>query len=410
MKLAQRQVAKTKLNQTLRGWLPLLQIASAELRDEINKLLADNPFASVEQKKPDDFNSYGDYSDACIYKPSLYEELFAQVNAPLFKGREQDIANAIIECISDEGYFEWDDEILKDFDEKQVELVRNKFCYLEPVGVGAKDYKESFLWQLDDLTFGVEDERILNAKELAKRVITDFEHLSSFRDDEFYEVAIALIKKLKNPPAMEYMSEEPSVVPDIIVTTKDGEINIKINDDFYPEINIDADGLDEKMDFISAYIKEAKDLIDALNMRKATLYKIGLMIIEYQYDFFFGGAMKPMRLRDIADDLGRSASTISRAIANKYLLSPRGTMPLKSFFTAEAGSQEVSNAALKDFVKELVKNENQAKPLSDEAILKAIKEKFGIELVRRTITKYRKMLNIAGSSERKKLYSMATSA
>ena len=132
------------------------------------------------------------------------------------------------------------------------------------------------------------------------------------------------------------------------------------------------------------------------------------MIIEYQYDYFFGGAIKPMKLKDIAADLGRSASTISRAIANKYLQSPRGTEPLKSFFATEVGDEEVSNAALKDFVRELVKGENHAKPLSDEVILLAIKEKFGIELVRRTITKYRKALNIAGSSERKKLYAMAS--
>ncbi|MCI6298600.1 MAG: RNA polymerase factor sigma-54, partial [Campylobacter sp.] len=110
MKLRQSQATKTKLNQALRNWLPLLQISSDELRQRISELLVDNPFASVEQKKPDDFNSPGDYSDAAIYKPSLYESLFAQVNAPLFKKDEEKVANAIIECISDEGYFEWDDE------------------------------------------------------------------------------------------------------------------------------------------------------------------------------------------------------------------------------------------------------------------------------------------------------------
>ena len=207
---------------------------------------------------------------------------------------------------------------------------------------------------------------------------------------------------------MEFMAEAAPIIADLVVSIKGGEINITLSDDFYPEICIDADGLDEKMDFVAAYIKEAKDLIDALSLRKATLYKIGLMIIEYQYDYFFGGAIKPMKLKDIAADLGRSASTISRAIANKYLQSPRGTEPLKSFFASEVGDEEVSNAALKDFVRELVKGENHAKPLSDEAILLVIKEKFGIELVRRTITKYRKALNIAGSSERKKLYAMAS--
>lgn len=404
MKLVQKEALKTKLNQTLRSWLPLLQASSMELKDEINKLLGGNPFASVEQKKPDDFNSAGNYSDSRIYEPSLYESLFAQINAPLFKkGKEQNIANAIIECISDEGYFEWDEDILGAYEASEIEKVRLKFAHLDPVGVGAKNYKESFLWQLDELC---DDES--EAKILAKKIIADFEHLDSFTCSLFYDEALGLIRKLRNPPALSFKADEPCLAPDIIVSTNGGEINITINDDFYPQICIDAQGLDEKMDFVSSYIKEAKDLIDALNMRKATLYKIGLMIIEYQYDFFFGGAIKPMKLKDIAEDLGRSASTISRAIANKYLLSPRGTMPLKSFFAAEAGSAEVSNAALKDFVRELVKTENRKKPLSDEAILQAIKEKFGIELVRRTITKYRKILNIASSSERKKLYAVSS--
>ncbi len=402
MALAQRQAQKAKLNQTLRNWLPLLQVASDELRERVSELLDKNPFASVEQKKPDDFNSAGDYSDSCIYYPSLYESLLAQINAPLFKSSEQIIANAIIECISDEGYFEFYENALKDFKADEIEKIRLKFKHLEPTGVGAKDYKESFLWQLDELCDGCFDD----AYKLAKKIIENFENLSEFRDENDYEAALNLIKKLKNPPAIDFMSDEPSVIPDLVVLTTGGEISIKLNDDFYPEIKIDADGLDEKMDFVSAYIRQAKDLIDALNLRKATLYKIGLMIIEYQYDYFFGGQIKPMKLKDIAQDLGRSPSTISRAIANKYLLGPKGIEPLKNFFATEIGSEEVSNAALKDFVRELVKNENHEKPLSDEAILQAIKAKFGTELVRRTITKYRKILNIASSSERKKFYAL----
>ena len=113
--------------------------------------------------------------------------------------------------------------------------------------------------------------------------------------------------------------------------------------------------------------------------------------------------MKPMRLKDIADDLGRNPSTISRAIANKFLECSRGLIPIKSFF-ATALDDEISNKAIKDFILNLIKNENQAKPLSDLRILELIKREFGIEIVRRTITKYRKILNIASSSERKKIY------
>lgn len=412
MALTQKQNQKGRLNQTLRSWLPLLQISSAELRERINELLDDNPFATCEQKMPEDFNSYKDYSDARIYEPSLYESLFAQINAPLFKkGKEQDIANAIIECVSNEGYFEYDEKILSPFSLDEIENVRLKFRYLEPVGVGAKDYKQSFLWQLDELCeneISTNDENFnLDAYALARQIILDFENLSKYTKSSGYDGAIALIRRLKNPPAMDFMSADNAIAPDLFVSVQDGVINIQISDDFYPQITIDTEGLDEKMDFVATYVRQAKDLIDALEMRKSTLYKIGLMIIEYQYEYFFGGAIRPMRLKDIASDLGRNPSTISRAIANKYLLGPRGTVALKSFFATEAGADEISNAALREFIKELIKNEDHKKPLSDEAILGKIKERFGVELVRRTITKYRKILNIAGSSERKRLYDVS---
>ena len=192
-------------------------------------------------------------------------------------------------------------------------------------------------------------------------------------------------------------------MPDIFVLSTSSGISVQINDDYYPEISIDTEGLDEKEAFVSSRIKEASELIDALEMRKATLYKIGLMIVEYQYDYFLGGDIKPMKLKDLADELGRNPSTISRAIANKYLSSPRGTVALKNFF-ATGFDEETSNAAIKEFLLELIKNEDHKKPLSDLKIQELIQAKFNIQIVRRTITKYRKILNIGNSSQRKKIY------
>jgi len=112
-----------------------------------------------------------------------------------------------------------------------------------------------------------------------------------------------------------------------------------------------------------------------------------------------------MKLKDIADDLKRNPSTISRAISGKYLSCGRGIIPLKQFF-ATAVEENISNSAIKEYMRELVKYEDHAKPLSDVKILAFIEKKFGVKMVRRTITKYRKEFNIAGSSERKKLYSL----
>ena len=413
MMLRQKQTLapKIKLNQTLRSWLPILQSGLDELKETLEPFIKDNPFATIEHKnlekseKRRNFfeqvskNSVSESIEALsIYKESLYEKLVSQINPPLFPTQKsQDIAYKIIECLDDEGYFSYDDEIFADFNEGEVERVRARFAYLEPCGVGAKDVKESFLFQLGEAE--ASDEII----ECAKKIILNFENIEKLRKLKFYDDALKIIKKFKNPPAIEYLEDEKETVPDIFVLSTSSGISVQINDDYYPEISIDTEGLDEKEAFVSSRIKEASELIDALEMRKATLYKIGLMIVEYQYDYFLGGDIKPMKLKDLADELGRNPSTISRAIANKYLSSPRGTVALKNFF-ATGFDEETSNAAIKEFLLELIKNEDHKKPLSDLKIQELIQAKFNIQIVRRTITKYRKILNIGSSSQRKKIY------
>ena len=402
---------KIKLNQTLRSWLPILQSGLDELKETLEPFIKENPFATIEhknleksEKKRNFFeqvskNSVSESIEALsIYKESLYEKLISQINPPLFPTQKsQDIAYKIIECLDDEGYFSYDDEIFTGFCESEVERVRARFAYLEPCGVGAKDLKESFLFQLS------ETEASNEIIECARKIILNFENIEKLRKLKFYDDALKIIKKFKNPPAIEYLEEASQKVPDIFVLSTSSGISVQINDDYYPEISIDTEGLDEKEAFVSSRIKEASELIDALEMRKATLYKIGLMIVEYQYDYFLGGDIKPMKLKDLADELGRNPSTISRAIANKYLSSSRGTVALKNFF-ATGFDEETSNAAIKEFLLELIKNEYHKKPLSDLKIQELIQAKFNIQIVRRTITKYRKILNIGSSSQRKKIY------
>ncbi|WP_462103810.1 RNA polymerase factor sigma-54 [Campylobacter concisus] len=402
---------KIKLNQTLRSWLPILQSGLDELKETLEPFIKENPFATIEhknleksEKKRNFFeqvskNSVSESIEALsTYKESLYEKLVSQINPPLFPTQKsQDIAYKIIECLDDEGYFSYDDEIFAGLCESEVERVRARFAYLEPCGVGAKDVKESFLFQLS------EAEASNEIIECAKKIILNFENIEKLRKLKFYDDALKIIKKFKNPPAIEYLEEASQKVPDIFVLSTSSGISVQINDEYYPEISIDTEGLDEKEAFVSSRIKEASELIDALEMRKATLYKIGLMIVEYQYDYFLGGDIKPMKLKDLADELGRNPSTISRAIANKYLSSPRGTVALKNFF-ATGFDEETSNAAIKEFLLELIKNEDHKKPLSDLKIQELIQAKFNIQIVRRTITKYRKILNIGSSSQRKKIY------
>ena len=420
LRLERSQTSKHKLSNTMRNWLPILQSNIESLKEVLEPYVEENPFVELKlscetkayeipkreffSKRNQAFqkSSFKDTIESLSFqKKSLYEVVSEQISPPLFPTKKsQKIAYEILDYINEEGYFEnTEEQIAKKLfvTAQEIEKIRQRFAYLDPPGVGAKDFKESFLFQLYDINA---PDKIYS---LAKKMIEDFENIEKYTSYDGVEDALKIIKKFKIPPALEFFEDNRQIIPDIFVYESKGMIEVKLNSAFYPEIIIDSEGVDESYDFVKQKIKDAKDLIDALEMRKATLYKIGLMIVEYQYDFFFGGAIKPMKLKDIAMELGRNPSTISRAISNKYLSCNRGVMPLKKFFAA-ALDEETSNETIKEYLCELIKSEDKKKPLSDIKILKMIESKFKIKMVRRTITKYRKQLNIAGSSERKRLY------
>lgn len=411
--------SKQKLSSTLRSWLPILQANLESLQETLEPFAKENPFIQIKvgnEKTQKRFekksffqqvakNSVSDVIEALtIEKKSLYEVLYEQINPPLFPTpKSQKIAYDIIENLDNEGYIqkEYIKEIAQKFDYEveEVEKIRKRFSNLTPSGVGAIDFKESFLFQLDDMD--IEDDLYI----FTTQIIENFESIEQYYKKNHFQEALKVIKKFKNPPAVEYLEKQREVIPDIFIFNNSGIIEVRLNDAYYPDIVLDTEGLDDKQEFVSKKIKDAKDLIDALEMRKATLYKIGLLIVEYQYNFFFGDAIAPMKLQDLADELERNPSTISRAISNKYISCNRGVIPLKHFF-ATAVEEDISNSAIKDYMRELVKYEDRKKPLSDIKILAQIEKKFGVKMVRRTITKYRQQFNIAGSSERKKLYTL----
>ncbi|WP_456451839.1 RNA polymerase factor sigma-54 [Hydrogenimonas sp.] len=419
MALRQRQSVQTKarLSTTLRSWLPILQSGLEELEEQLKAYEAENPYMEVRSGFETQFAASlskraapsGEKSSRTeaiealtLHESSLYERLHEQINAPLFPTpKSEEIAYAIVREISHEGYFEGDvEEIarLTGTTPEKVEAIRLRFAYLEPSGVGAKDAAEAMLFQL----YQAEVEEPLYS--LVERMLRNFDAIGSFKGEPLYDDAIAVIRRFKNPPALETMENSPEIVPDLVIVRNAQGIEVRINDDFYPDILIRDADIDHR--FVKKKVREARDLIDALQMRKATLYKIGLMIVEFQYDFFQGGDIRPMKLKDIAEEFDHNPSTISRAIANKYLMCDRGIFPMKAFFTAGL-DEEVSNASIKKFIAEAIAAEDRAKPLSDQKLLEMVEAKFGVKMVRRTITKYRKQMQIGGSSERKRFYQLA---
>lgn len=422
MKLKQSQSLKTKLSPTLKSWFPILQSSTLELEEILGEFVGQNPFVDIQsniqeqlpspiipvkQTFKQNTNSKKYMSDKIealsIYEKSLYEILESQIVPPLFPTPiSQKVAYIIIDNINNEGYFEGDiDEIAKicGVESNIVENIRVRFSKIDPPGIAAINPIESMIFQLDDFDISGD------LYDLSFSIINDLKNHKKYIKNPLYEDSMKIISRLKNPPALDYFPKDSQIIPDIFINDTNDGFEVNLNDDYYPNIIIHKIAQDSKENAIKAKLKEARDLIDALNMRKSTIKKIGLMILEYQYEFFIGGDIKPLKLKDIAVELGHNPSTISRAIANKYLECNRGIYPIKSFFTT-AISEDTSNTAIKDFILECVKQEDRKSPLSDVKLLELIEIKFKLKMVRRTITKYRKQLSIASSGERKRLYEM----
>jgi RNA polymerase sigma-54 factor len=409
---------KHKLSNTLRNWLPILHSSLSDLGDAMEPFIEANPVVEVksgfeeqyEKKIPKKIinravsNSRTEQIEALtIQNRSLHDVLDEQLSAPLFPTPlSEKIATFVVANLDENGYYEGDSEAFcadEGISIDEFEKIRARFAHVEPVGIGAKDLSESFMFQLD--SSDISDE----AYPLACEIIKDMENIYSFSEEEQFSEVMRVLGTFKNPPSIEYQEESEQVIPDLMIYfDEDENIEVKLNDSYYPTITIDSNyGVEHE--FVTQKIKEAKSLVDALEMRKATLYKVGLMIVEYQYEFFTGGQIMPLTLKTLADEFGHNPSTISRAIANKYIACDRGVLAMKEFFTT-AIDEDVSNAAIKDYLIGLVKEESREKPLSDMKLLELIQDKFKVKMVRRTIAKYRKQLNIAGSSERKKLYQL----
>ncbi|RDU64657.1 RNA polymerase factor sigma-54 [Helicobacter sp. MIT 14-3879] len=420
MKLKQAQSLKTKLSPTLKSWFPILQSSTLDLEEVLEEFTKENPFIEIQSNiqeslpnassptKPmykNNVNSKKYMSEKIesmsIYEKSLYELLENQILPPLFPTPiSQQIALKIIDDINEDGYFEGDiNEIAIFFnvDFSVVEQIRTRFSKINPSGIAALNPIESMIFQLED--YNISDELY----DLSFEIIKNLNNHKKYAKNPLYNDSMKIISRMKIPPALDYFPKDSQIIPDIFINLTSDGFEVNLNDSYYPDIFINKTALNSKNIHIKDKLKEGRDLIDALSMRKSTIKKIGLMLLEYQYDFFIGGDIKPLKLKDIAKELGHSPSTISRAVANKYIECNRGIYPIKTFFTT-AITEETSNTSIKDFILECVKLEDKKNPLSDIKILEMVEDKFKVKIVRRTITKYRKQLNIGSSSERKRLY------
>jgi RNA polymerase sigma-54 factor len=363
---------------------------------------------------------------------TLAQHLAWQLNLTPFSDLDRAIGMTILDAIDERGYLSADlDEILAavadpedpfavEMDE--VEAVLHRIQQFDPPGVGARDLRECLLIQLKQLPEDVP------SRGDAIAVVRDHLELLASRDfaglmrrlkltETGLKAAIALIQTLNPNPGgrIGSVSETEYVTPDVIVRRKHDRWTVELNPDTAPKLRVNAGyaALVRRADtsadntYLRNHLQEARWFIKSLQSRNETLLKVAACIVEHQRAFLEHGpeAMKPMVLRDIADEVGMHESTISRVTTQKYMHTPRGILELKYFFSSHVsttGGGEASSTAIRAMIRKLVGQEDPRKPLSDNKIADMLLEQ-GIEVARRTIAKYRESLNIPPSNERKRL-------
>ena len=365
-------------------------------------------------------NRHKDYRESLITrKDSLFDYLLWQVGFLELSEDERRIAEEIIGNLTDDGYLSLPLEEISqpcgvslEVAEKVLQAVQS----LDPPGVAGRNLQEVLLLQLD---------RKGPEADLAKQIVKD--HLLLLEKKQWNQIAkqlkvsleavqeaAKLIAHLDPKPGRTFQGEDPiAITPDASVTRNEkenGKFQIEIHDEELPEIRISPYYRrllkSQKLDstsrrFLKEKIQAAIDFVKALNQRKSTLRRITEEIVAVQPGFFERGFsdLKPLRLKDISQNLGIHESTVSRAIQGKYITTPQGTLPYKSFFSSKLETVEggvESQKSMMEKIRALIRSEDSHHPRSDQEIT-GLLQKEGFKIARRTVAKYRELLKILPS-------------
>jgi RNA polymerase sigma-54 factor len=463
LKLSQQLIMTPQLQQAIR----LLQLSSLELSDllqqEINEnpVLdeqvedrdaereesgeapagdgeADEPLSNLDNKAEFDWKEYfrSDGKRSSAYnaddreelepiitkRTSLEDHLAWQLHLHPFAELEMKIGEHITGNLNTDGYLQVSiEEIYRDCgaDQQQVEAVLEKIKKFDPVGVAARNLQECLLAQADVLPG---DQRLVKSILLQHMTNLEARRYQAIAKDlksslEAVIEASHIISNMEPRPGRAFSENETLyITPDIyvyqvndewvVVLNEDGQPKLRINS-FYKKALADPDLVSPKTrDYIQEKLRSALWLIKSIYHRQGTIVKVMKSIIKFQRDFFDYGAghLKPLVLRDVAEDISMHESNVSRVTTNKYVHTPHGVFELKYFFNSGLSSdngESIASESVKNMIKELLQQEDPHKPRSDQDIADLLKGQ-GINIARRTVTKYREMIGILSSSKRRK--------
>lgn len=444
---------KLVMTPQLRQAIAILQLSSLELSETVEKELLENPVLEIEDKEsgepeetpekseleaaPDYFEwaeYFGDGRDMGYIAPdrserqsfeaytanevSLEEHLEFQLYLAVLDTGARAVGRYLIGCIDENGYLccsvaEASEQLR--VPQSMTEDVLAVIQTFDPAGVGARDLRECLLIQAqqrgitDTAVLGVIDRHLDDLAAGRYKAIAEKLGVTTHQVQQ----AVDIIRTLDPRPGRAFGKSDLSyILPDVTVERINGEYVILVNDTDVPRLTInphyrrmgDMDG--EARKYIESRINSAVWLIRSIEQRRRTLYNVVEALVELQKDFFDQGPkhIKPLTMKKLADKVGIHESTVSRAIANKYVDTPHGLFGLRTFFSASitaADGEDIAASKVKGEIRELVSREDTSQPLSDQA-LTDILNKRGITVSRRTVAKYREEMGILSSAKRKR--------
>ena len=460
LKLSQQLVMTPQLQQAIK----LLQLSRLELLETVQQELMENPFldetetetevreqeemtesqAEEELVRTADWENYlGEFSSTSkqatarelevpeeglsfearlASKPSLEGHLNWQMRLSNFSEKDVAIGDVIIGNVDNNGYLQATTEEIRGMvqaTEEEVEDVIRRIQRLDPVGVAARTPKECLLVQMDVLGYDdpvlvslvqdhLEDLEKNRYKPLARKFKISMEELKEYLD---------MLQTLDPMPGANFSSTEPHYVsPDVFVYRYGDEFVIILNEDGLPRLQMNSYYMetmkgagDKEKEYFQEKMRSAAWLMKSLYQRQRTLYKVVESIVRFQREFFEEGVtkLKPLILKEVAEDIEMHESTVSRITTSKYVSTPHGIFELKFFFNSaldlDDGSQ-VGSESVKALIKQMIAGEDTKKPLSDERIGEILKEKLEVNIARRTVAKYRSAMGIPSSSKRKQYF------